>query len=338
MRISQISLHHFRNYKEAQFSFNGHINVIQGENGVGKTNLLEAVAYLSLPRSVRGVRDSDLIQWGADFFRLEGHVESHRTPHTITVRYRNGRKEIELDGKAVHAFSELFAHFIVITATGKDQAIVDGPPETRRRKIDWLLSVMDPVYFRRLLEYRKALVEKNLMLRKGAEDSVIRAWNRKLEELGRYLVESRSSVIPRISERLRPKVRDFLKTEEVALVYRPSSSLLPGSLDRFMEKERELGFSLAGPHRDRIEFLVRGKPPLVSASEGEKRYLLLAFITVLSELISERQGEPPVLALDEPKSILGRGFEELVAHYPGQTLITSLTPLQGIQAHTVLLS
>lgn len=338
MRIREISLHHFRNYTEAHFSFDERITVIQGKNAVGKTNLLEAVAYLSLPRSFRGVRDRDLIRWGAAFFRLEGLIESSQTPHTITVRYRTGQKEIFLDGKTVHAFSELFEHFVVVTTTGRDQALLDGPPETRRRKIDWLLSVIDPIYFRHLIGYRKALVEKNRMLREGAEPEVIRAWNRKMEELGRYLVEKRSAVIPKLSERLRPRAQRFLRTEEIALVYQPSSSLEPGSLDRLLEREQALGFSLAGPHRDRIEFLVRGRSPIVSASEGEKRYLLLAFITAVSELIAEARGEYPVLALDEPKSILGWGFEDLVAGYPGQILMTSLTPLEGIAAHTIILS
>ena len=328
MRIQSVHLLPYRNFGERSFYFTDGLQVITGENGVGKTNLLEAVGYLSLGKSIRRVPDPELVQWGADFFLVEGTVERDTgATHRIKIRYWQGKKEAFLDGKRVEALRELFQVFPVVSATPLDQPVVEGEPEARRSFLDRYLGLLDPVYAQKLAQYRRALRQKNALLREGQVDTLA-PWNRQLEQTGAYVVQRRTEMVRTLQEVLKNGRQVSLPREEVTLAYQPSLPLREGILDAYIEEEHERGVALYGPHRDQILFLYRGYPLEHVGSQGEKWLFLLTVLMGLRDLLAQHYGELPVLLLDEPISIFGESFvQKFVAGLEGQTLITSVHPV-----------
>ncbi len=330
MIVSRIYLHNFRNYVTSLFEFDAGINVILGPNGVGKTNLLEAISYLSIPKSFRGVKDTELIRWGENGFDIKGEIESGLTPHILEVHFHNGVKNFMIDGKKIGTFSEIFRIFVSLVVTAKDQEIVDGPPEARRKNLDYFGSFYDPYYYQLLLAYRRTLKEKNSLLKKNPPIEQVVPWNMKLYELGVEIVNARERFIRMIENVMNVRIRELGVHDRIEFLYEPSiDGLKEYTVERF-EEERRNGFSLVGPHRDRITINYMGYPVQVSASEGQKRLILLALFLTERELIGDKIGELPVLILDEPLSVLGEDKTSmLLAHLDGQVFISSVRKISG---------
>lgn len=334
MIVSRIYLHNYRNYVTSLFEFDTGINVIVGPNGVGKTNLLEAISYLSIPKSFRGVKDTELIRWGQHGFDVKGEVESGFTPHILEVHFHNGVKNFLIDGKKIGSFSEIFRILTTLVVTAKDQEIIDGPPEARRKNLDYFGSFYDPYYYQLILAYKRALKEKNSLLKKNPPINQVIPWNVKLYELGIEIVRARERFIRMIEHILNVRIRELGIHEKIEFIYEPSiDGLKEYTMERF-EEERRNGFSLVGPHRDRITINYMGYPVQVSASEGQKRLILLALFMTEREIIGDKIGELPVLILDEPLSVLGEDkISMVVSHLEGQVFISSVRRISGF--HTI---
>ncbi len=333
MQISRIFLHNFRNYERRTFEFDPGINVIVGPNGIGKTNLLESIAYLSMPRSFRGVRDQELIKWGKNGFDLKGVVETSYSSHLLEVHYHGGRKNYLIDGKKIETFADIFKIFVTLVVTAKDQEIIDGPPEERRRNIDYFGSFYDPAYYQLLLDYRRALKEKNALLKKNPPMEHVIPWNLKLYELAEEIVSSRERFIKMIENILNIKIVELGLNGKIEFIYEPSIEGLKEYSRELFEEEKRAGHSLAGPHRDRINLNFMGYPVNVSASEGQKRLILLGLFLTEREILGDRIGELPVLILDEPLSVLGEDkISMLISSLSGQVFISSVRYLEGFKA------
>ncbi len=333
MQISRIFLHNFRNYERCTFEFESGINVIVGPNGIGKTNLLEGIAYLSMARSFRGVKDSELVRWGQRGFDLKGVVESSFTNHLLEVHYHDGRKNFLIDGKKVDTFGDIFKFFVALVVTARDQGIVDGPPEERRRNLDYFGSYYDPAYYQLLMDYRKALKEKNALLKKNPPIEHVIPWNLKLLEIGEEIVSARERLLRMIENILNLKIRDLGLEGTVEFIYEPSIEGLKNYTKDLYEEERRVGHSLSGPHRDRITLSYMGYPVNVSASEGQKRLILLGLILTEREILGDRMGEVPVLILDEPMSVLGEDkISMVISSLNGQVFISSVRHIPGFRA------
>jgi DNA replication and repair protein RecF len=336
MQIERLRLLNFRNFHKREFEFGKGLNLIYGENGTGKTNLIEAIAYLSLPRSFRRARDRDLIRWNESFFMLEGFIKSYDIQHKLKVSLSPDGKSVMIDEKNITSLKELFRTFVVLVFSPKEHYWIDGPPVVRRKLMDWFISILDPLYFENLLRYKRNLAQKNALLKNGNAEPLARIWNRKLEETGQYIIKRREEVAVILNDSV--KRNNLLEMRVPSIKYVPSIELEEGILDSKLKEERERGFSLYGPHRDRIEFLLDGKPPQFTASEGEKRLLLLSFILTLREELRKNLGCEPVLCLDEPTSILSKKYvNNLLNRLQGQVFITSVNPLE-IEGKKIYLS
>ncbi len=334
MIVSRIYLHNFRNYVASLFEFDHGINIIVGPNGIGKTNLLEAISYLSIPKSFRGVKDGELTRWGESGFDVKGEIESRFTTHILEAHFHNGVKNFLIDGKKVGTFSEIFKIFVSLVVTAKDQEIVDGPPEARRKNLDYFGSFYDPYYYQLILAYKRTLKEKNSLLKRNPPFEHVVPWNVKLYELGVEMVKARERFLRMIENILNVRLRDLGIREKVEFTYEPSIEGLKDYTKEKFEEERRSGFSLIGPHRDRITINFMGYPVHVSASEGQKRLILLALFLTEREIIGDKIGELPVLILDEPLSVLGEDkISMLVSHLDGQVFISSVRKISGF--HTI---
>lgn len=327
MIVKSLEVINFRCFRKTRFGFDPGLNLVTGPNGSGKTSLLEAIAYISTPRSFSGALDRDLVAWGEPGFFIKGEIERNGTTHEITVSVSvkgtensqtREKKLIKIDGKRMVSYTDLFSTFVVLAVGPGADAIVGGPPEESRRFLDWALSLMEKEYYQRFLSYRKALAHKNALLKR--DGAHLAPWNRELERHGSFMVGRRDWFVAEMNARIPPVSR-----RKVSLRYTPSSRMEVGSLDRIAREEQERGFSLAGPHRDTLEVLLDGRRARGFASQGERRIAHLAMMLSAREIFQERIGEPPVLVMDEPASVLDdEHLSALLASLQGQVIYTDV--------------
>ncbi len=320
MRIESIELINFRRFERLQLEFQAGLNNIFGGNGSGKSSVLEAIAYLSIPRSFRGSPDRYLVRWGSDFFTVQGRVVD-TTFHDIYITFQlPSTKRITVNGKRIRKYSHLMETFTCMAFSTRDYAIIDASPEDRRRLFDRMISLMDQKYFVYLIRYRKVLRQKNVALKRGLP---VKMWNRQLQELARYIVRVRKEVVNLLSQRMEGRFRiEYLDT------------LGERDYDEILEEERARGFTIAGPHRDDFLFLIDGRPMKYYASEGERRIFYLQLIVAFRDIIAGRTGREPVVVLDEPGNVLDeRTFSRFIESLRGQVIMASLHPVEG--AHNI---
>jgi DNA replication and repair protein RecF len=330
--LERVKLTNFRNLEQFEVDVSPRINIFLGRNGQGKTNLLEALAYLSLGRSPRGSRDQELIQFDEDFCRVEVTV---RDRHGDVTRLeaavpREGKKRICIDGQPVDRLSDLVGHWSVVRFDPDEVELAKGSPEHRRRFLDHSLSLSSAEYFRRLLDYRRALAQKNRLLKVWPRPSSaeIEVWNHELVEWGTPLLVERQAVLGRLQE-LAARIYSEMAPEGGSIELRLRSTVLPpefevtdGELDESIERGRDLfrialedarteearfGHSRVGPHRDRLEILLRDRSLRRYGSQGEMRTASIALKLAQGELLLERTQTRPAIVLDDIFSELDRG-------------------------------
>ncbi|MGB9823615.1 MAG: DNA replication/repair protein RecF [Candidatus Hydrothermia bacterium] len=325
--IKRLSLTYFRNFKEAQFDFKEGVNLITGPNGSGKTNILEAIAYVSQGKSFRKASDRDLISFNHNFFRIHAITTKGDLTHEITAGFdgESGVKYILIDNKQIERISNLFSFLPTLISTDRDQEIVDGPPAERRNMINRLISIVHPEYIDLLIDYRKVLENKNILL-KEQRISEIKPWNERQEQLSMRILNYRKTFIEQINPLFSEKSTYFLNGKKANLQFEPSyTGNTP--IQNFLNDELRYGFSIVGPHRDNFEFIIDGKPARIFASEGEKRLMILSFYFAFLELYKPDS----IIILDEPFSVLDkRGCQVVLSNLKNQAFITSPQPVDGV--------
>ncbi len=324
----------FRNL-EGEFSFGKGINLVFGPNGSGKTSLLESIAYLSIPRSFRGVRDYALVKWGGEFFKLEARIYRFDNPHDISISVKvdgTGRTEKKIykkDGRLLKTYGEIFKTFVVLSFSSREHAFMDGPPVERRRLFDWALSLLDDEYFSHLVEYKKLIVEK-----KGAikSNQPLIYWNRALVPHIAYIVKARKDFVEMVNTNIKYK---FVPSS-FRVYYKPSLRN-PEDINLYESEEKQRGFPTVGPHRDEFVITIDDKPVKIYASEGQKRRIHLGIILFLGKLIENKLNDKPVMVLDEPFVYLDNdGTYEVLETLDGQVFISSSKPLlQGVSKNDI---
>ena len=209
LHLNDISLVQFKNYDRNAFQFSERIVGICGNNGVGKTNLLDAIYYLCFTKSYFTKSDQQNVHKGSSGFRIEGHFEKEGTPAEIVCIFReNGKKEFLADSEPYEKFSLHIGHFPCVIIAPDDVQIITGGSEERRRFLDALLSQLDPVYLQSLIEYNKVLQQRNGFLRsltdrRPADMELLDVYDTPLARPGAWLFEQRRSFL----ERLLPLVK-----------------------------------------------------------------------------------------------------------------------------------
>ncbi|HRD22675.1 MAG TPA: DNA replication and repair protein RecF [Candidatus Hydrothermia bacterium] len=319
--LVDISLTFFRNFHEKNFKFEDGLNFIIGPNGSGKTNILEAIGYLSQAKSFRKVADKDVISLGEKFFRIEGNIFRDELRHEIEVIYEQelGLKKIYLNKKQMERSSRLFSFLPSLISTDRDQEIIDGPPSERRNMINRLISIASPSYMNLLIDYKKVIENKNFLLRekKVAE---LGPWNGKQEELTKQIVRERASFIEKINIPYKNISKEFLNGKTSVVTYIPS---MDGDMHlyRFIDEEMEIGYSIYGPHRDYFEFMIDDRPAKIFGSEGEKRLSILAFFFTFLTVYKPDS----IVVLDEPFGVIDKRGMNVVLSYliKNQTFISA---------------
>lgn len=318
--LVSISLRDFRNFARLDLDVPEGGLVLVGDNGHGKTNLLESVAYLSVLRSVRGARDADVARFGAPGFFVEGHA---RVPEaqSISVGFERAgrRKRVRRNGVVVERLSEAFGALPAVMFSPADVELVTGSPGARRRFLDLMLALTSKGYLMALQRYRAALERRNAALRdaarRPARAQAIDAWEPALAEHGAALVRARVAWVRRSAERFRQRCREIGDEANVEMRYaanvNPNAESVEGELSSALAAKRDgdlrMGLTQAGPHRDDLSLLLDGRELRVFGSAGQQRSAAIALRMLESETLREARSVAPVFLLDDPFAELDAG-------------------------------
>jgi DNA replication and repair protein RecF len=340
LRIKQISLVGFKNYDAATFHFDKRIVGICGNNGVGKTNLLDALYYLCFTRSYFTRSDQSNVLRGAAGFRIEGHFDNAGQPSTVVCILReNGKKEFLVDGQPYEKLSRHIGRFPCVIIAPDDIQIITGGSEERRRFLDALLSQLDPAYLQNLIDYNKVLQQRNGFLKSLAErrlndNHLLEVYDEQLVATGMAIFQLRR----RFLQELLPMAGRFYTTiagteEPLSLGY--ESQLLHGTfrqlLRQGLEKDLYLQRTGSGVHKDDIDIRYADEPFKTRASQGQRKSLLFALKLAEYETLKQSRGWAPLLLLDDVFEKLDRHrmrnlLDRVCVQDEGQLFITDTHP------------
>ncbi len=338
MRIDRLSLVDFRNYESAELDLSPvGLTVVVGDNGQGKTNLLEAVGYLATLESFRGVPREALVRVGAA--RGVVRAEGERQGRTLLIEAEispGGRDRIQVNRQPLRRARDLLGALRVTVFSPDDLSLVKDGPAVRRRYLDDLLVAVHPRYdavrsdLDRILRQRASLL-KQAHGRIGPDvEATLAVWDAKLAEVGEALAEARADLVQQLGPEVAKAYSSLCPAEgEATIDYRRSwEASLAEALATAREDDLRRGVTTVGPHRDELVITLSGLPARTHASQGEQRSLALALRLGGHAMVTAAAGSPPVLLLDDVFSELDRSRSEaLAAHLPpGQAVLTTTGP------------
>lgn len=309
MRIRSLKLNGFRNFGPMEVEFGDRVNILYGDNGSGKTNLIEGIFVLCLGRSQRGVADSVMVQDGVDTYRIEGLLAHNGEANSVAVAYQlGGRKRITIDEVPVR-ITDLYERYSAVSAGPEDTELLSGGPAARRTFLDIYLSQFSPRYLAQLVDYNRVLAQKNAALRNG---TVPEAFNDLLIPLGAAITTARARFLERLEELTAGHYDRIANAPHFAMAYKASSAAVTEDMDSgaiaeqfarkvgsYIDRERIMQVSLVGPHRDDIVFEIGGFPARTHASQGELRTAAIALKLGVYQLLAVQREARPLLLLDE---------------------------------------
>jgi DNA replication and repair protein RecF len=336
-RLEKLLIRDFRNLREVELAPGPRFNVVAGDNGQGKSNLLEAIDYLGTLESFRGAKAEELIGEHAAQADLLGHVSGDVLPHEHRIRLaRAGRREVQLDGKRPRSRTSYMQALPVVLFHPGDLNLTLGSAEPRRAFLDRLLVRLDETYASALAAYTRALASRNRLLKQEQPNrKALIAYDELLASSGAVLGQARASLCEDLGPRVAEAFAEISATgPAVSLRYEPRvtpnvDSLL-AALHAALDKDLARGFTADGPHADELAVRLRGTRARRYASQGQHRAIVLALkVAELTEL-ERRSGHTPLLLLDDVSSELdadkSRRFFSLLARLGGQVFLTTTRP------------
>lgn len=320
MQIKRINLERFRNIGFASVELEGQSCFFLGSNGQGKTNLLEALGFVSALRSFRTQEIRPLIQAGGKEAGLHYEIEQeHLGGSAVTIHLRNGQREVLQDNRKVTRFSDYLGKFPTVVFCSEDMQLLRGAPQLRRRFIDLTLSSVDPAYLESLRRYHRALADRNRLLRQELKDTEsLQSFEKALAPLALDLVGKRQEGVLFFNQMLQEAygiISGEPESPEVVLQADTVKEDVEGWLEQWKQarsRDRLLGSTQHGPHRDDMVFRLKGKGARDFASEGQQRGLVVSLRLAQAFLYRKVSGLAPVLLADD---ILGELDPERKARF-----------------------
>jgi len=347
MTVARLSLTNFRSYRQFTRQFE-QTTAIVGPNGVGKTNLLEAIVLLSILKSYRTVSDAETIRFGEEFAKIVGrieHRESRTAPKTnrdsrgtghdeLEVVISKGAKKAKRNG-AAKPLSQLIGTLKTVLFSPEQLDIVTGPPRRRRRFWDSLLSQVDHRYTRELIEYQRSLHQRNALLirirERRASPAELAFWDDQLIKAAAVIHEERKRLVDALNRLLPPLYQAIAGSPDVLSLLPRFSRLSAESLTAKRPDDIAFGVTTIGPHRDNFTLAIGVRDLAQFGSRGEWRSALFALKAAEREYLAQETKTEPVLLLDDVFSELDRDRRERLLSQvgEGQMLLTA-TDLAGL--------
>jgi DNA replication and repair protein RecF len=346
MRLARLSVRDFRNLERVELELPPEGMVVVGENGHGKTNLLEAAYYLQLLRSARGARDVDLVRFGAPAFHVGADTTGGKGGHGIGVGFERAtkRKRVTLDGTEPPRLSDALGALPAVLCSPRDAALVSGSPAERRRYLDVTLALTSRPYLTALQSYRGALARRNAALRDGLrsarDEGRVAVWEPALAEHGARIWSARVAWVAQHAGRFSSVCEAIGERGPASLRYQTSLDAsggdVAGAIARALEAKRALdlkrGLTHVGPHRDDLELTLDGRDLRTFGSAGQHRTAAIALRVLERETLREKRDAAPLLLLDDPFAELdarrsARILELFAGEGAGQTILA--VPREG---------
>lgn len=317
MEIKSVQLKNFRNYQLENVSFKSGLNILEGKNAQGKTNLLEAVFLCAIGKSPRTNKEKELLKWNEQMGKVTIEFTKKSGNKKIELYlFSNQNKAIKINGVPIKKLGELMGELNAIYFSPDELKLVKESPEERRRFMDIDLCQFNKNYFYALNKYNKILNQRNKLLKSGNLQSIketISIWNEQLSEQACYIILRRLELIEKLkvfAERAHYYLTD--NQEKMVLSYvgltdTDKSTLKQKLLNLYetsLEKDLNLGFTTVGPHRDDIKIIVNDVDIRHFGSQGQQRSCALSLKLAELEIFKDNLGEYPVLLLDDVLSEL----------------------------------
>jgi DNA replication and repair protein RecF len=308
MYLQQLSVINFKNYEEAGLTFSDGVNAFLGNNGAGKTNLLDAIHYLSLCKSYFNPIDSQQIKQGTDFFIITGTFNKNDQIENVAVSVkRNQKKQFKRNKKDYQRLADHIGLLPLVMVSPYDISIIIEGSEERRKFIDNVISQTDNTYLDELINYNKVLANRNALLKLIADTgrydpSLLEVMDEQLIVSGNRIFEKRRLFMEAFTP-IFNKHYQFLSdnAEQVELIY--ESQLLNDNfgalLKKNLERDRVLERTTAGIHKDELQFAIHGMPMKKFGSQGQQKSFLIALKLAQYSFLDQQKGFKPLLLLDD---------------------------------------
>ncbi|MBX2990774.1 MAG: DNA replication/repair protein RecF [Bacteroidetes bacterium] len=353
MNVEFVHLKNFRNHEDTVIECGAGINALLGNNGQGKTNVLEAISYLSLTKSFYAAGDATVLQIGKDSFEIDGKIQTDaHIEHRIHAAYnRSGDKSFTINGARPETFASVIGRFPIVVLSPENNAITFGGPMERRKFIDLLLSQISRSYLEDLLEYRRILKQRNRLLTEAKAEhrypaGLLEPWTASLIHHGARIINNRKAFVREFREYVKRAYYSLVSSpdhpydgnEDPSLHYEslpglenltgidPIMEVMRDELERKNVEERRRGSTLVGPHRDDLRLRINDISVQQYASQGQHKTLLLSLKIAEFFYLKEHRGEVPVFLLDDVFSELDETRSQLLLNTLsslGQTFITT---------------
>ena len=305
MFLESLYINNFKSIEEKNLSFVNGVNCVVGPNGSGKTNLLDSIYYLSLCKSYFGTPDASGIRFGQQYFSLQGTFERLGERHVVACAVTSDKKKIfKRNDKQYDRLSEHIGLLPLIMITPHDINIINGPGEERRRFFDTLICQLDHDYLKFIGAYGKLLIDRNKILKtenRNIDRDLISVIDERMAYFGQKIYQKRMFACHEITPLAQKLYSTIASSEEISIGY--ESQLhnydLLTQFQRSFDKDRALGFTSAGIHRDDFSFSMNGKPIRNFGSQGQKKSFLMSLKFGQYMYTSKQLGLQPILILDD---------------------------------------
>ena len=308
MYLKKINLFNYKNFAEATFEFDTKINCFVGKNGIGKTNVLDAIYHLSYGKSYFNPLALQNIKHGEEFFVIDAEFEKNERSEQIVCSLKKGQKKIlKRNGKQYDKFSDHIGFIPLVIISPADRDLIVEGSETRRKFIDSVISQSDANYLQNLIKYQKVLNQRNALLKYFAlnhlfENDTLSIYNEQLHELGQSIFEKRKQFLEDFIPIFNSHHHAITGSEEtVQLVY--DSQLFDKNLITLLQeninKDRVLHYTSVGIHKDDLSFEIDNFPIKKFGSQGQQKSFLIALKLAQFEFIKKLSGEKPILLFDD---------------------------------------
>lgn len=308
MQISSIKIENFRNYSELNLTFDPEGALIIGDNGIGKTNLLESISYFAFGKSFLTSRDLELINFSKAFFRLEANFIINGKEHFFEAASDRTKKIIKINSANISKISELYKYLKVVYFSPGDIEIIAGSPVFRRNFIDQAISQYSFEYIDALRNYKRILKQRNALLKTEYKEKEKKAWDEHFSNIGVKIIRSRIDYLRRFKPLLEKYFEEISGAKEtLSTNYKLSfpnngDDIYNDFIDHLLQIEKQEKYqerSLAGPHLDDIEISINDHSSRNFCSQGQRRSIAIAMRLAQTELIKEKDDDTPILMFDD---------------------------------------
>ncbi|WP_372881131.1 DNA replication/repair protein RecF [Psychromonas sp.] len=320
MSLTKLSIHQFRNIASASLNFNSKINVIVGANGSGKTSLLEAIYFLGLGRSFRTHLTSRVVTYEAKAFTLFSEIIHHKNPIPIGLqKSKSGETLLKINGAYCKKLANLTQYLPVQLITPESYNLLTGSPKNRRAFLDWGVFYHDPNFYPNWSRIKRLLKQRNAALKQCKTYNELQVWDNELCVLSDQISSQRQAyfdlLIPVINQTLQDFLPDFSITSQFFCGWDKNNKSLQQYLQDNFERDKQLGYTSAGPQKSDLRFKVKGVPVSDALSRGQLKLFVYALRLAQGLFLNSFDNKQCVFLIDDFSSELDQDRQQILAKH-----------------------